>query len=431
MSNDAAAPTRIRYEVLVLIGLAPACAYLPRIIAAFNTTLGSEFRISNEEVGGVIAGFALGYFVFQVPGGFLADAFGVRLVLPVMGFAWSLCAAWGGMADSADALFYSRVGMGIAQAGLVPCCAKAAADWFPLGRRGIVSAVLAASMQVGAVAATLLSAKLLALIGWRRLLIAYALFGAIWAVTFFIRFRNRPEDDGRTNEQERELINRGRGLAVHGAEKGDWRRTALAIAVNLSLWAYFAQSLFRAYGYEFFTSWFPAFLERACDQSTENAGALAAWPLVAYGVGSVLGGLVVDVLLARTGSLWLSRSGTGLLGLGVCALCFALATASHDAHFIVAVLSVGSLFAALGAPATWAAGMDLGGKHTPVIFGIMNMIGNIGSYYCPIHVGQLFDYIKISSGDWNLVLWLFVGINVAGALAWILVNPRRALAAST
>ena len=41
------------------------------------------------------------------------------------------------MASSAEELHLSRVALGFAQAGLVPCCAKVIADWFPLPRRGI------------------------------------------------------------------------------------------------------------------------------------------------------------------------------------------------------------------------------------------------------------------------------------------------------
>lgn len=69
--------------------------------------------------------------------------------------------------------------------------------------------------------------------------------------------------------------------------------------------------------------------------------------------------------------------------------------------------------------------MDLGGRRTAVLFGVMNMIGNAGAYLCPKQVGQLFDFIRSGPGDWSLVLWLFVGINAAGALAWLFVNPRR------
>jgi nitrate/nitrite transporter NarK len=68
--------------------------------------------------------------------------------------------------------------------------------------------------------------------------------------------------------------------------------------------------------------------------------------------------------------------------------------------------------------------MDLGGPRAAVLAGAMNMMGNIGAYLCPKQVGQLFDTIEKSAGNWNLVLWLFVGVNVAAAIAWIFVNPR-------
>src|SRR5262249_50869969 len=146
-----------------------------------------------------------------------------------------------------------------------------------------------------------------------------------------------------------------------------------------------------------------------------TAGQLAAWPIAAFGIGSFLSGFVVDAVLTRTRSRWLSRSGSAIFGLSLCAACFALATLAEDAIIVTAILSVGCLFAALGGPATWAAGMDLGGRHTPVIFGVMNMISNVGPYLCDKQVGSLFDYIKTAGANWDLVLWLFVGINAAGA----------------
>ena len=75
--------------------------------------------------------------------------------------------------------------------------------------------------------------------------------------------------------------------------------------------------------------------------------------------------------------------------------------------------------------------MDLAGRYTPVAFGVMNMICNVGAYLCPIHVGRLFDHIERTSGNWALVLWLFVGINAAGAVTWLFINPRRSHTEST
>jgi MFS family permease len=419
--------------VLVLLALAPTCAYLTRIISAFNTTLAAEFHISNEEVGLVTAGFALGYFVFQVPGGMLAGWFGVRLVLPLIGLIWSLFAVWGSQARSPDELFWSRVALGVAQAGLVPCCAKVAADWFPLARRGLVSALLTGGMQLGAIVATGLSARLLDAVGWRHLLLAYAVLGIVWALAFFLWFRNRPEEHPATNEAERALIREGRppepepaGAPWLGA--GSRLQLVLAMGRSVSLWAYFAQEFFRAYSYAFFTSWFPAYLEKAYGVETAAAGEWATWPLVAFGFGTLSGGVVVDYLLARTGSRWVSRSGSAVLGLGVCAACFAGSTQVHDPKMVVALLSLGSVFWSLSGPATWAAGMDLGGRYTAVVFGLMNMVGNVGAYLCPPQVGKLFDQAQQASVGWDVILWLFAGVNAAGAAAWVFVNPRRPVA---
>ncbi|MHC5544761.1 MFS transporter, partial [Singulisphaera rosea] len=63
--------------------------------------------------------------------------------------------------------------------------------------------------------------------------------------------------------------------------------------------------------------------------------------------------------------------------------------------------------------------------HTALGFAIMNMSGNIGAMACPIAVGYLIDHIRESGGHWEWVLYLFVGIYVAGSLAWLALDPDR------
>ncbi len=421
------APTNVRHIVLALLAIAPFCAYLTRSLSAANSTIAQEFRVSDTMMGEVIAGFALGYFFFQIPGGMLAGVFGVRLMLPLISLAWSGCALWSSVASTAEELRLSRIALGFAQAGLVPCCAKVLADWFPLARRGIASAVMAAAMQLGAITATKLTADLLDEVDWRHVLQGYAAAGIAWAIVFFFWFRNQPAEHRAANDAEQALIRSGRPAspASDAARIEGWVWPALGLLASVSMWAYFVQALFRAYAAEFFYSWCPAYLERAYGLTRKEAGELATWPLAALGAGSLLAGFLIDALLARTGSRWLSRSGSAFVGMAVCAGCFALATLVGNPTVVIVFLSVGALFMSIGGPATWAAGMDLGGRHTPIVFGAMNMMGNIGAYLCPLHVGELFDHVKTSDASWDLVLWLFAGINAAGAAAWLLVNPRR------
>jgi sugar phosphate permease len=418
-------PTHVRYLVLVMLALAPFCAYLTRNLSSANTTIAQEFRVSDARMGEIIAGFALGYFFFQVPGGILASAYGVRIVLPAIGLAWSGCALWSSLASTPEELQFARVALGFAQAGLVPCCAKAVGDWFPITQRGTVSAVMTGAMQLGAITATALTANLLEPVGWRRVLQGYAGLGIAWAILFHVIFRNRPEEHPLASGAERDLIRAGRPPTSEIAPKTNWPRLALAMLLSVSLWAYFIQAFFRSYAAEFFYAYCPAYLEYAHGVSKEQAGDLASYPLLALTVGCLLAGFVIDLLQAWTGSRWLSRSGASFAGMAICAGCFALATQVQSAGVAVALLSLGALFMAIAGPATWAAGMDLGGRHTPVIVGAMNMVGNIGAYLCPRHVGSMITDIKESGASWDLILWLLAGINAGSAVAWLFVNPRR------
>src|SRR4029077_1328599 len=129
------------------------------------------------------------------------------------------------------------------------------------------SSVLGCSMQLGAVAATGLTASLLDPLGWRLVLSGYAVAGVVWSVVFYVWFHNHPEEHPTTNEAERQLIRSGRALSADDNVDGSrWRRALRLIAImalNVSVWAYFIQALFRAYAAEFFYTWCPAFLEEA------------------------------------------------------------------------------------------------------------------------------------------------------------------------
>lgn len=429
------APTHVRYFVLALLALAPASAYLTRIIAASNTTIAAEFQTTDDVMGDVIAGFALGYFIFQIPGGILASARGVRGTLPVMSLCWSVCAFWSSRAASPDELWISRVAIGVFQASLVPCCAQVLTDWFPVSRRGVGSAVLGAAMQLGGVAATTLPARLLGPLGWRGTLQAFSATGAVWAIAFYFWFRNRPVEHSQVNAAERELITGDRVIDTEGAVSlsaadsgpSSWLTVTLAMAASVSIWAFLVQAVLRAYAYEFYTTWCPAFLEKGYGLDKGESATLTALPLVAFFIGSLVSGFIVDAVLVYTNNRWLSRSGMAIVGLALSALCIAAATQIGDPKRMMALQTLGAFFFPLSGTATWAAAMDLGGRRAAVLAGTMNMMGNIGAYYCPKHVGRLFKSIEFSSGNWNLVLWLFAGVNLAAALTWLFVNPRRAV----
>ena len=86
----------------------------------------------------------------------------------------------------------------------------------------------------------------------------------------------------------------------------------------------------------------------------------------------------------------------------------------------VALLALGSMFAAIAGPCAIAATIDIGGQRVPQAFGMMNMCGNFATAACPVLVGWLFE----RTADWNIVLLLFAGVYLTGALCWVFVTMQ-------
>jgi ACS family glucarate transporter-like MFS transporter/ACS family D-galactonate transporter-like MFS transporter len=87
----------------------------------------------------------------------------------------------------------------------------------------------------------------------------------------------------------------------------------------------------------------------------------------------------------------------------------------------VGLLALGAFFAALAGPCSYSTTIDIGGRHVPQVFGVVNMCGNFAAASCPILVGWLFE----RTANWNLVLLLFAGVYLAAAVFWVFLNPER------
>ncbi len=436
VDSDSSRPSGVRHVVLAGMTASVVLAYLSRtVLAPAGSVIQSELHLSNLEMGAVHGIWAFGYVGFQLPGGWLGDRFGRRLILPIFGLLWSLCTVWTAAATTFSGLWWSRLLFGGAQAGLIPCLTRACIDWFPEDRRGWASAAITAGMSAGAVAASGLAAFLVPWLGWRLTCQLFALTGVLWAIEFWLTFRDRPERHPWVNQAEVAVI---RGEQRGGTEpseeldpgRTDLRRAAVrAIGVygTLAFWMLTGQGICRTFCYNFLTSWFPTFLERAHGVRLTSAGVMTMVPLAGVVAGAMGGGVVVDGLLRRTGSKWLSRCGVGAGGMALAALGSLAAMFTASAGPALVVLALGAASLGLAAPATWAATMDLGGARSAAsVMALANMAGNLGAFLCPIAVGAILD---TPGGHWNLVLLMFAAVALGGSLCWVFLDPETSRSA--
>src|ERR1019366_9223769 len=84
-------------------------------IAAAQGDMSRDLRLSGEMFGLVFGVFALGYAVFQIPGGLLADRFGPRVFLAGIVVCWSLLTGATGLVSGTAALIAVRFTFGLAE----------------------------------------------------------------------------------------------------------------------------------------------------------------------------------------------------------------------------------------------------------------------------------------------------------------------------
>jgi MFS family permease len=460
-------PTNVRYIVLIMVAAASASAYITRYcISAMNTTMQADLGLKDGDMGWIMSIYGIGYLLFQIPGGWLGNRFGTRGALASISVIWSACTLWTASVFGFTGLLCSRVSFGVAQAGLVPISSQGVKDWFPINRRGSASATVTASMSLGSVVALFLTAQLMAYFHWRTILGFYSLFGIAWSIMFYWYYRSDPADHSGVNAAELALIRGDESpvavkekaveasgfappheepLAADGAnpylasaaDQQDEAAMAAAeaeppfatvvwcLVTSLSLWGICSQVFFRAAGYASLIIWLPAILEKGYLVSKETAGMLAGIVPIGVVIGSMLGGPTIDALLHYTGSKYISRSLLCAFSLTVAAAISLLAAWTTSPYLIVASLGIGVVFWSFGNPATWVATMDVSGKDTAFVMGIMNMAGCVGGVALPIVFGYLIEDIQKTGANWNIVFYIIALIHFLPGLCWLMVNPNH------
>lgn len=414
-------PTWGRHEVIGLLTLAAAIAYLTRnAISVAESTIREDLGLTIRQSGWFMAAFFWSYAALQVPGGSVAHLKGTRFAMVAFACGWSVAAILIGAAPGLWLLIVAQLLMGAAQAGIFPASCHAISHWTPLARRTLACGVLAVGMQVGAITASLTTGVMIDAMHWRWVFALYAVPGFLWALSFFLRFCNYPAKDSKVNAAELAIIRAGR-LTVETSTTTPSPTPWKLIFRSSSLWFLCGQQACRAAGYMFFASWFPTFLQATRGVSVKESGYLQALVFAGTLVGSLFGGLLTDWIWQRTGDLRLSRSGVGATFLFGCAVLILSAWFVESTLLAVLLLSVGSLLAAMAGPCASAATIDIGGNHVPQVYGIMNMSGNFAAAACPILIAEVFEW----TSNWSIVLLLFAATYLIGAMCWAMVDCRQ------
>ncbi len=421
--------SRVRLFIVTMLFLVTTVNYADRAtLSIAGPPLSKELHLDPVAMGYVFSAFGWSYVIAQVPGGWLLDRYGSRLVYAFSIIIWSLFTmmqGWIGLLSGASAivaLFALRFLVGFAEAPSFPANARIVAAWFPGSERGTASAFF----NSGQYFATVIFAPLMGWIahdfGWRFVFYVMGALGIVMGLVW-IKTIYGPKEHPGINDAEFDYIKEGGALVdldapkeTKAAESGPgWDHIKQLLGNRMMLGVYIGQYCINTLTY-FFLTWFPVYLVKERGLSILQAGFVATLPALCGFIGGVLGGIISDAILRKTNSLTLARKipivGGMLLSMSIIACNYV------DGQTLVigfmALAFFGKGIGALG----WAVVSDTSPKEAGgVSGGLFNTFGNLSSITTPIIIG----YILAATGSFNGAL-VFVGANaLVAAVAYLFI----------
>jgi sugar phosphate permease len=411
-----ARPSWGRWYILLLISIMYLITYLDRVnISTAAPVISQEFGFDKVTMGFIFSAFAWAYAIFQVPGGWLSDRFGARGVLTAIVTYWSVMTAATAAATGFVSFVVIRFLFGVGEAGAFPGATRAMQLWYPRRERGFVQGITHSASRLGAAIAPPLVVWIMTSLGWRSVFYICGAVGIVWALWWSLSYRNTPEEHGLVNKAELEQI---RGLDEKGAinkpaieQKADIPWKSLLSSGNM--WAIMCAYFTYVYCLWIFLTWLPSYLVEFRHFTLIKVGIFASLPLWAGVIGDTVGGLATDWLLRRTGNTRLARRTVAITGLLGCAVFIVPAALTEDAYTAVACLTASMFFLECTIGPSWAVPMDVGGKYSGTVSGMMNMAGNIGGALSPIVFGVL-----AQNYSWQAPFIVAAALLVAGSVVW-------------
>jgi MFS family permease len=201
-----------------------------------------------------------------------------------------------------------------------------------------------------------------------------------------------------------------------------------ALLTDRNLWVLCLMYFCGAYGWYFNITWLPGYLEEKYGVTQHSWGfwttsLLAGAPLLLGSLACVLGGILTDAFIRRTGNRKWGRRLFGVIGHGVCALCYFTSIYAGNAWLFVLAVALAAFWNDLTMGSAWASCIDIGKRYAGIVSGCMNTIGNLGGAMAGFTTGKILVwYANTSRAEAAAAAAAQVGNQVAASMTGSLVG---------
>ena len=396
--------------VILLFSFSIMTYFVRTILSIAGPTIIKEFHLSETEMGAIYSAFLFSYALLMLPGGFLADLWGPKLALAVVGLGSGVLTVLTGFAavpglgvllGVVPSMMLVRLLLGVCTAPIYPACSKMNVNWTPLSHRAKVQSLIIAGAGLGGAISPIVFEWMMSKFGWRHSFLLAGIASGALGVIWCISVRDNP--GRRVGKLERAPV--------------QWRLLLSDRNIRLLTIGYVALDYFE-YIFFYWIYYYLSEIRHVDPQQTAlyTTGLFAAWAVM-----TPLGGWGADRMMSIYGSLGLRTIAIGGLALSAILLFTGAQTDSVLSAVVQMALALG--FAACADVTFWTAIINISGSQSGTAGGILNTGGNLGGLIAPV----LTPWIASKAG-WAAGLYFGSLMALASALLWFFIDPNRQLA---
>jgi ACS family tartrate transporter-like MFS transporter len=409
---------RIARRLLPFLFTLFVIAFLDRVNVSYAALeMSHDLGFSNRVFGFGSGIFFVGYLLFEIPGCLIVERWSARKWFARIMVTWGLITVLMAFIRTPTHFYLVRVLLGAAEAGFFPGILVYLTHWFRPEDRAKASAMFMIAIPVANIIGSplggwLLGVHWLGIQGWRWLFIVEGIPAIVFGIITVFYLTDWPREARWLASEEREWITaelEREALAKKAARSYKiWEALLQPTVIQLTVIYFFAVSSIYS-----LTIWLPTFLKRASGMSDLSVTMLSILPYVAVLLAMLFNGWDSDRTSER-------RWHTAIpLMLGVVAFALTILSGSHF-WFAFACLTVASTANAF-LPSFWPVpSAFLGESAAAASIGLINSIGNLGSFVTPSVIGYFLDRTHSFTPG-----FLYVIVSLLIAIFLLLTLPMR------
>ena len=362
--------------------------------------ISDDLKLNASSTGLILSIFFLGYAIMQIPGGWLADRFGAKLVLFISIIGFSIFTGLTGLAWSFASIVAIRFVFGLAEGSFFPAGAKTISIAFPQEKRSGAMSIFLSALTVAGIATPILASVFLVQFGWRIMFIVVGSLGFLIGLLYWIYLKPNVANENSQSEPE-------------SPAKG-----ALTKVLKTPLiWSL----LLVAFSYGFISwglaSWTPTYLVNVRGLDLKSLGILQMIPAVTSFCFFLLAGVILDKVKPGF-EKWIGA----FSGIGLGLMVYLMFNADSVTGVII-YQSIAPLFSALLSVILFSLPIkrlpeDVSGSAV----GVVNLGTQIAGFMAPLAIGFSIDMLN---GSYNGAVWLMTSFGFISFIAFLTLKSNK------